>query len=223
MTIYEINKLNQDANNKVLRKPVSLMNGDYEDTLRAHKIFKIIIDDVIRNKDRDLFLYSMFGKCRMRKVGISKIKNVNQVYNINSSIGNGVFFDARTLFIDGRYPKWIEPYNCFTNTRLLILQTGLEAKILSGIAFIGKPFLHSVLLVGDKVIDFNYDLVITKDLYFALTHFEVLAELDYTKILENKKLIKGIKGVPNYVFNFAFEEVMAQEKLKQGILDEVGV
>lgn len=217
MTVEEIKKLINDEDNKVLRKPNTLKGKKYEDVLNAHKTLKIIIDDVIKNDDREHFLNSMLGKRKMRSVGITKIKTINKVvcmHKIQSYLGEGVFFDAHKLFDDGNYPKWIKPNHCFSNSHLHILQTGIKAKILSGIIFIGKPILHSVILVGDNIIDFNYNLVMSKDLYLNLTHFEILEELDYKQILDNKNVIKGMKNIQSYVLNFAFDEAIETEKAR---------
>lgn len=227
MTIEEIEKLAEDEQNKTLQVPTSLKNETRESLMMAHEQLVFIIDKIIRNPNKENYITnSLFSKSIRRRVGILDLKRLNNnadCYRIKSKLGEGVFFDAHKLFADGQYPKWIKPNHCFSNSHLYILQTKLEATILSGIAFIGIPFLHSVLLIGDNIIDFNYDLVISKDLYFALTHLEVLAELSNTQLLENENLIRKIKGVQSHVFNFAFEEVIEQEKKKQGKNDGVGV
>ncbi len=234
MTIEEIEKLAEDQENKKLRFPKTLKGEIREKVTMAHEQFVIIVDDVLgginrnhneKNADdlktnnkigRD-FINSMYGEYKMKKNGISKIKpydNLVGSYSFKSELGEGIFFDAHKLFPENKYPKFIKQNYCFSNSHLYVLQTKLEATVLSGIAFMGKPFLHSVILVGGNIIDFNYHLVISKDLYFALTHFEVLAELDSKQLLENEKLIRKIKGVQSHVFNYAFEEVIENAKQK---------
>ena len=226
MTIEEIENLIIDERNKMLRNPQSMENESVETILMAHQIFKTVIDNVLRNSTKYKFLNSVAGKQTMQKYGISKISCINRavgVYEIETKLGKGTFFDAHRLFQDDEYPRWIRHHQCFANAHLYILKTKMDAKVLSGIAFVGKPFLHSVLLVGDDIIDFNYDLIMSKDLYCALTHFEVLAELDSTKLLENKRLIMKIRGVQGSVFNFAFDEVVEQEKQKLSLINaEIG-
>ena len=227
MTIEEFENYAEDAENKSLRVPKSFNSETREGLMMAHEQFVFIIDKIIRNPNREYYITnSLFFKSIRRRIGIQDLKRLNNCvgsYEIKSELGNGVFFDAHKLFIDGEYPTWIKPNYCFSNSHLYILQTKLEATILSGIAFVGKPFLHSILLIDDNVIDFNYDLVMSKNLYFALTHFEVLAELSYKQLLENEQIIKKIKGVQSHVFNFAFEEVIEKERMKQKIFNEVGV
>ena len=224
MTIKEIKKMEEDEQNKKLRLPKTLDGETRDKVMMAHEQFVFIIDRIIRNPQREDYLSgSIFAKTIMRKFGINDLKKLDNCvgsYEIKSDLGGGIFFDAHKLFPDQKYPEWIKPYYCFDNTRLYIFRTGLEASILSGIAFIGKPFLHSAILIGDNIIDFNYDLVISKDLYFTLTHFETLAELSCKQIFEHKKLIREMKGVQNYIFNFAFEEVMEREKVIQRLKDD---
>lgn len=221
MTIEEIEKLGEDQLNKRLRQPKTLEGETRDKLMMVHEQFVFIIDKILRNPKREEYLSgSLFAKAIMKKIGIKNLKSLDNwvgSYQIKSELGNGIFFDAHKLFADNKYPEWLKPYYCFDNTRIYITNLGLEGRILSGIAFVGKPFLHSVLLIGDSVVDFNYDLVISKDLYFALTHFEVLAELTNKQLYENKKLINEIRGIDNYVFNFAFEDVLkliSEEKNK---------
>ena len=107
MTIEEISELINDEDKKILRKPKSMIGKKYEEILNSHKILKIIIDDVIKNNNRESFINSMFGKRKMRSVGITKIKNVNKnigLFNFQSNVGDGMFFDAHKLFENGEYP-----------------------------------------------------------------------------------------------------------------------
>lgn len=77
-----------------------------------------------------------------------------------------------------------------------------------------KPFLHSVILVENKVIDFNYNIVISKDLYFKLVKFECLAEVDAQKardtfdfVVSKRDLLNKSK-VQTLTMNFAFDDVL---------------
>lgn len=77
-----------------------------------------------------------------------------------------------------------------------------------------KPFLHSVILVNGKIIDFNYNMVIDKDLYFKLVKFESLAELDAQKardtfdfIIWRRDMLNKSK-VQTLTMNFAFDNVL---------------
>ena len=227
MTIEEIKKLADDEKNGELRVPKSLHGESYDNLMMAHEQMVFIVDKIIRSGNRDRYLSdSMLSKLEMRKIGITGLDILNKdfgSYEIYSKLGDGVFFDAHKLFVGKKYPPFIRSHYCYDNTRSTIAIFGKGAKILSGIVFIGKPFLHSVILFNDTIIDFNYDLVISKDLYFKLTHFEVLAKLNYEQLHRNHEIICNMKGVQSHIFNFAFEEVIEEEKKKQGIDDGVGV
>ena len=218
MTIREIEKLNYDEDCKHLRLPNSLNGITRDELYQKHLFFKLIVDDVIRNTDRERFLNSLFGKRKMKLTAHAKIKShksdVNY-YTTTCDLGEGMFSDARKMFENEIYPQWIKHQYCFNNTHLYILKTKQKAKILSGISFVGKPFLHSVLLIDENIVDFNYDLVMSKDLYIKLTSFEILEVLDSKKLLENKDLIINNRkhlNLPGCVLNFAFDEVV--ERLK---------
>ncbi len=227
MTIEEIRRLAEDEKSGRLRNPETLSNESIENLMMAHKQLVFVVDKIIRNPHRNQFLTnSLFLKLQLKNCGIKSLRASNKnfdTYEISSEFCDGTFFDAHKIFDSSEYPSFIKPHYCYDNTRRTIPLFGLKAKILSGIVFIGKPFLHSVILCNDKIIDYNYDLVMTKDLYFRLTHFEVLSELSFDQIRKNRGIISKMEGVESHIFNFAFEELMRQERVKQGVNDGAGV
>ena len=92
--------------------------------------------------------------------------------------------------------------------------TKVDCQILSGIAYMNEPFLHSVILFKDKVIDFNYNIVMSKELYFAITKFECLAELSASRVRETVDLVMSKRDILTksnlscVTINFAFEDVL---------------
>ena len=227
MTIEETEKLFKDEMNRILRCPKLINETSRADLFNKHLLYKIIIDKVIRNSNREEFLSSLLSRRRLRHIGKSKIiKQEDGKYKLTSDFGENVFFDARELFVDKKYPNYIEPYYCFNNSHLYILKTEKEAKVLSGISFVGKPFLHSVVLIGDYIVDFNYDLVMSKYLYCQLTSFEVLEELSSEKLLEYKDMLienRNLLNMPAYLLNFAFDEVIENLKIKIENKNKVGL
>ena len=211
MTVEEIEKLIEDENNKRLRNPKPIVGKGVREVVKAHEVFKIVVDDMIRNPNRAQLLDLLNFKRKMRKCGILGMEVVNGLfgsYEMNTRFGKGMFLDARRLFVGCKYPRWIKYNYCHANAREYVLRADNDAKILSGIAFVGKPFLHSVVLVDDQIIDFNYDLVMSKDLYLSLTHFEVLSELTHKDMVENKQVFNSVKGLKDNVFNFAFQDIV---------------
>lgn len=226
MTIKEINGLVIDEVTGRLRKPKTLVGLTNEEIFNMRQTFLIIVKKIINNPNRDEILNSLIWKANMKSVGIEKIEIANRdigSYNIKTKYGEGIFFDAHRLFVDGNYPQWITPKYCFSNSFFYVMRTGLDAKVESGIAYDKQPFLHSVVLIGDYIVDFNYDLVMEKNLYCALTHFEILEELESEKIvgakrfcLEHKELFSKVEDC---VMNFAFDEVIKNAKKQlDGIL-----
>ena len=226
MTIKEIRSLIRDEDLCRLRNPKTLNGKTAEETKQTQDILAIIVNKVIENPNRKHFLDSMSGKCIMRKCGIKKIKNTDPEYGIheiNSVMGEGMFFDSHRLFPDGKYPNYIQPGFCYSNAYGYVLTHKVNSKIVSGIAHVGKPFLHSVIVTNSgMVVDFNYNVVMTAELYFQLTNFEILAELDSHDVwgIQNLCLEHGdlFEGFQSYEINFAFEEVMAniRKKLNNG-------
>jgi hypothetical protein len=221
MTIKQIENLRKDEKMRMLRYPQHVKGKTKEELWEVYEQFFIIVDKIIRNNNQDGnvkdYLNSMYAKRKLKKCGISKIKPLDEScsrFQIVSQFGKGLFSDARKMFVNGEYPEWIKTKKSFSNNIGYILRTKTEARVLSGIAYLGNPFLHSVLLVGDDVVDFSYDLMISKDIYFALTHFEVLEEIGSDQILLNREVLKNINGVKNFVITFAFKEVLENEKAK---------
>ena len=224
MKLDEINNLALNEIIGNLRKPETVENLDEKTIFNSHQTFLIIVNKILHNPSKERFLQSSFGKCIMGKVGISEITLKNKeigIYYIKSIFGEGEFYDARKMFLNGKYPKWINHGFCFSNSFYHLMMTGMKASIESGIAYKKKPFLHSVIAVGDYIVDFNYDLVISKNLYYALMHFEVLATLESEKIKSirddcfNRRQI--FDGMQDYMINFAFDDVMEIARKNKGI------
>lgn len=224
MKLEEINQLAFQETIGNLRNPKTVENLDEKAIFNSHQTFLIIVNKILHNPSRERFLKSSFGKCIMHKVGVLELKLKNEeigIYHIKSIFGEGEFYDARRLFANGKYPKWINPGYCFSNTFYHVMMTGINANVESGIAFKKKPFLHSVLAVGDYIVDFNYDLVISKNLYYALMHFELLSTVEGEKIRKirddcfNRRQI--FDGMQDYMINFAYDDVMEIVRKNKGI------
>ena len=218
MTIEEINNLINDEDNGTLRKPKTIKNKTDQELLRAREIMTIFVQDIIENSNRHIFLNSLIGRRFMQVAGIKKFDDVNpsiRIYSVKTRFGDGLFFDAHRLYEDGKYPFYIKPGFCYGNAYAYVAKNNVKAKVVSGIAYLGKPFLHSVVLTGGgQVIDFNYNLVMNAELYFKLLNFEVLAELEGDKIKETYELLENNAdiyekyNIQSYTLNFAFDDVL---------------
>ncbi len=120
------------------------------------------------------------------------------IYYIDIGNAKGEFFDAHRLFKSGKYPKGIEKNQCFGNSvsfALTLNKVDAYCKVLTGVAFYGNPYLHSVLEIinpDDKrqIIDFNSDLVMDYDLYMTLFSFELLCKVDSSAIARDLDVLR---------------------------------
>jgi hypothetical protein len=90
-----------------------------------------------------------------------------------------------------QYPNYIEKQCCHSNCYETVKQQTIKCEILSGICYRSYPFLHTVLLIDDYILDFNYDLIMSKDLYMDLFNFEVISKIKSEDVLANLKLFDG--------------------------------
>lgn len=234
MTKEEVRKLREDEETGVLRLPKNQMFTDEIDQRNMYCLNWLIKYLVEKNLDNDYdevdadtaenikqknpFIKSLVGK------GTKK-----EPYKITTTFGEGEFFDASAIIKKERLAT-IKKFYCFNNSfnfAMALAKNGYDCQQLSGIAFISnKPFLHSVInfkMNGKNyVLDLNYNLIISYQLYLKLFSFEVLAKNNGKTINEDLDLIfskvKGIEeAVSDYDLAFAYEETMNEIKNKYGI------
>lgn len=109
-------------------------------------------------------------------------------YHITTQFGSGNFLHSSN-FLVGENLDYIKKRFCFQNVYEFAKRHSKKCEMLAGLAYRDYPFLHSVILVDDYVLDFNYDLAMSKDLYFKLFNFEVLNRVDSDYVKENMALI----------------------------------
>lgn len=217
MTIEEINALAVNEKNGALRKPIDAEKFKKEDLFNQEQILLRIRWFLNEEKEKGI-VGCLFRRLVMKKQkGVNSFKGLGTIkhpFKIETEFGSGTFYDVRKGFEKNTYPQWIKQNYCYSNCLQFILLTKVKCKLLSGIGYLEKPFLHSVVLIGDKIIDFNYHIVMSKDLYFKLTKFECLAELDAQKIRESNDFILSKEDVltnsclQTVTLNFAFDDVL---------------
>lgn len=213
MTIQEITQLrNQEMSGK-LRMPeqaitfnpkkISEVNQAVEFLTKAKSsCFSLLVKMIIKTFD-----------------GIKDIKGVGSKENpyvISTDLGCGSFYSSRECFVEEDYPKDYAVNECFNNCYLAVTKGRVEnCQILSGIAYRGsKPFLHSTLKIGNKILDFSYDFCMDENLYMKLFNFEVLSTLDSQTLIDNYPIIRkhqrflSYKGFSTMYVNFAFEDLI---------------
>lgn len=183
------------------------------------------------------------------KNSLAKLKSFKcfDLYNLNvPSIGKGYFCKANDFFQSQETPSFITPGHCFCNSIILsavLNQNNFENTLLSGISCFpqildengnevkkAKPFLHSVVCLEPTevfedgcVLDFNYNLGMSKDLYTKLFNFEILNQIpsskvqkDFDKIGENtqkdKNYYSNNDDIDTWDMNYVFAEVIDRIK-----------
>lgn len=217
MKISEINELLKQENENTLRRPKKAESIKEED-LKAAEELLLSIKWFLDEEKANGLLGCLYRRIVMRgQKGIKSFKGLGTIKHpikMETNFGFGSFYDARKGFDKNRYPEWIEQNYCYSNCFQFALLTSLDCKILSGIAYMDKPFLHSVILFKDKVIDFNYNVVMSKHLYVAITKFECLAEVDAQRIRDTWDFVLSRRDVltksnlQSSTINFAFEDVL---------------
>lgn len=110
-------------------------------------------------------------------------------YFINTNFGCGNFLLYSKFLNANEDTSYIKKRYCFQNVYEFSKRCSKKCEIISGLAFRDYPFLHSVILLDDYVLDFNYNLAMSKDLYFKMFNFEVLTKVDSDYVKENAYLI----------------------------------
>ena len=142
------------------------------------------IDDL-----EEFFHYKNLLEKQLNMMGDGTQENPFKI-KIDSSIGQ--FFSAKQLFKQG-YPKFIKPHNCHTNSYKFAKFFNKDCEVLFGICHADIAFIHSVLKINDYILDFNYDLVMSENLYNHLFNFKVL------NTIKSEDIKKYNSALENYV------------------------
>lgn len=238
MKIEEVEKLRESEKQKTLRLPNTMTVTDDIDKRELYCLVWYITYLMAKNtggqfleQDDDLAWSIKNTNPFLKSISGNGIKS--DPYIIKTEFGDGEFFDARALIKEERL-KQIRKFFCFNNSYKFAMALAKhigEAEQISGIAFVSKPFLHSVIGFekdGKKyVLDLNYDLIISYNLYMKLFSFEVLAvnkgttlNADYDEI--SSKVKNFSYTASDYGLAFAYEETMQKVKKELGIAGEDG-
>lgn len=218
MKIKEIAILAEQDRNNTLRLPKPAEKKSKEELLMYEKIMSAMVAGVIENPQADILLKDLSVIESLKQDGIRQLRKIDYakgVYKINTQYGSTEFYDAHRLFIGGRYPQWLKPGLCYSNCYTYALSSKTNSKVVSGIAFMGDTtFLHSVVVIADKVIDFNYNIVMSFEMYKKMFCFEILAELESKRIKDtnawfelNYELLNS-PDLQTYTLNFAHEDLL---------------
>ncbi len=216
MTIKEITELRKQEKDEILRMPNCAL--DVENSKQLRDVNQAI--EFLSRADKRSFLLLVKMLIKGFK-GVNSLKGVgvkNCPYEIETDFGSGSFYSAHECFAGEVFPKDIVQNQCFHNCYLSVIKGYFkDCQILSGIAYRGgegKPFLHSVLKVGNKILDFNYDICMDEELYISLFNFEILSLLDSETILADYPIISKFhkllnsKGLKTMHAVFAWDDLI---------------
>lgn len=259
MKIKEATELfNQDKAGQ-LRMPNNLISNKKKDLEDIKDLFYAIFlfaqkdsNDILREAGRGLIVDvnpadEMHAKQIIRTNPFTssfKMGDETTPYSFETKYGTAEFVGARRFFENGEYPAGIKKGFCFKNSFLLARHLAGKVpnvKQLTGISYLGKPFLHSVVYHeqmggGAVIIDLNHDLVMGANSYLNLTSFEVLSVNDGEQIKKDMEKLFGKTipefNLPDVWFALAYDDLMPKIKkaikngdsfinLEDGVGDEI--
>lgn len=135
--------------------------------------------------------YNSLKSKLIRKCNLTGKGTFENPYHIETNYGDGNFFHFNHYFKNGKAPSLFKKQQCHSNCFEFAHKTKRHCVILSGISYRNYSFLHSVLLIGNYILDFNYDLIMTKDLYIQLFNFEILNKVDSDAVKKYAHLFYG--------------------------------
>lgn len=217
MKIEEFKKLYDDEKNNLLRYPT---NKDIETLCMEDKyVLRFLIEEYFSVRDDEEYIKDV-EKLFKKKFKLKGKGTKEDPITINANFGSGSFMHFSEFF-NKEVPQFFKKNYCYQNAYEFAKQSKEKCKILSGIAFRDYPFLHSVILVNGYILDFNYNLAMSKNLYLNLFNFETLNQINGEDVKSNKalfnknnKFLKENKiGYGEVVFCFdELVEILKQEK-----------
>ena len=96
-----------------------------------------------------------------------------------------------------------------------------NSSILTGyINFKGDLFLHSVIQIGDYILDYTKNLIISKDDYFRLTDFKVVQKITREQFIEDEDIIFYFKDIDLRIYLTFRDEIVNELNNKKLILKD---
>jgi len=134
-------------------------------------------------------------------------------YYLRTIHADGKYFDAHDLFNKFSY-KTIRPGYCFDNayfTAMYFAACEVPCEVLCGVTWLNGAALHAVSLVDDRwIIDYNYGVVMEKDLYMHLYPLNVMERVDAKNLLDN------YKEFPHVWIN-GYERLFCNKEIYEGL------
>ena len=188
MKIEDFRKLCDAQERKELRKPEVLNTLTEQDINNKLGLSNVIAKFLEKFGEIDDDESRIFEKVLRRKFNVKGSGEKNDPFCIKSYLGAGSFLHFNCFFALNKAPNYFVKRMCHQNAYEFAKKSPLKCEIISGICYRKFPFLHSVILVDDYILDFNYDLAMSKDLYLNLFNFEILSIVKSDDIKVNLKM-----------------------------------
>lgn len=208
MKLEEVRNFRDDENNGKLRHSKLYKKKSVEDRDNVYLVntkIRELVDDV------SIFV-KYFAKRGGDLVQLEGKGTLDKPYNINCEYGEGRLYKLNNVFTD--LPKWVKKFECFGNCTGMAYVLGkknCKGKVVGGIYDLGKPVMHAVIEMeidgAECIADFNFNMIIEKELYIKLFNFEIMAETEFKKVVENERFLRHCKF--NSIFTaFAFDDLI---------------
>jgi len=231
MTIEQVEELRKQEMGRTLRLPKLLIE---KDEIRKALYIRWAIFKVMES---ETFLKKLVNKSILRKAGvkISGKGTGKKHYKFKTPFGEGQCFDIKYLFKDKKCP--LEVGACFSNsfnlasTMAMIIDDKVTDCV-SGILYANdsdgeRSILHSVFEFDDFVVDANFGMCISKELYYKVFMFEELVRITGKQINEVQEILTDDTNVATakkfnlktYHLVFALEDMInfiTNEKRQSG-------
>jgi len=195
MTIEQVEELRIQEMNGTLRRPKLLIeNRSINNVFRIqYAIYKVV--------NSKTFITKLINKTYLRNIGleINGKGTVENCYTIKTPYGEGEVFNVKYLFKRNKCP--LKQGNCFSNSWQMAsvvadLTDNEVSDCVSGISLIAQKegpssILHSIVETDRWVIDVNWGICMSKELYYKLFMFEELARIKGQRIDEIREEISS--------------------------------
>lgn len=209
MKLEEYQELKQAERNNCLRNPILAEKDSVFSKLLKRSIIGNMLNvlrfegSVDYSEEYVLSRNVLKSTCALQGNG-----TVDKPYCLHTPFGEGGFVDVLYFMANNQIPKYIENNSCHRNCYRFASRQVDNCEAITGIYKLGENAqLHSVIGVNGVILDFNYKIAMTEDLYCALFNFEIINRVDNQKIKQNADFIyKNIKCLGTEI---TYAEVLA--------------
>lgn len=219
MTLDEYKELKIEEIINAIRKPVEVKNSTIFQLVAKKYILSQILNLLECDGSIDnLEAYALSKGALKSLCGLVGEGSTEDPYRISTEFAKGGFMDVHRFLPGGKIPDYIQNNSCHRNCYFFAVGQTNNCEVITGIYQKDKDaHLHTVIGSNGVIIDFNWKLVMSEELYFKLFNFEVINRVQSCEIKENAELIEkhGPKAIPGLTYAetiACFDEIVAVVK-----------